>query len=130
MSEYEIFNDEEESVEIVPETKKGKKEKKVAVKEKAEKNGCACSGVIKEYFKGGYLPIGLSILAIFFSLFVKFLPVFGFSGFIVGSIFFFIGFSCVFSALIIETISMLKTNKVQFNVSLVLIILAFFVLFI
>lgn len=129
MSEYEIFNNEDENIEIIPEPKKGKRGKKATTKER-EKKQCACSQVFKAYFKVEYLPIFLSIIAIFFSLFVKFLPIFGLGGMIAGMVFFFIGFSCVFSALIMETINMFRTNRIQVNVNLVLIILAFFVLFI
>lgn len=128
MSEYEIFNN-EENIEIIPEPKKPKKEKKVVVKEKAQ--NCSCN-FFKECFKLDFLPITLSIIAIFFALFVKFLPMVAISFATVqaAAAFFFIGFACVFASLIIETINFIKEKKVEFNVKILLICLAFFVLFI
>lgn len=130
MSEYEIFNNGEENIKIIPEPKKNKKSKRVTVKEKAKKKECACSQLFKKYFNMAYLPIFLSSLAIFFSLFVQFLPIFGIGGVLAASAFFFVGFTCVFAALIIETVNMFRTNEIQVNVNLILILLAFFVLFI
>ncbi len=132
MSEYEIFNNETENVEVIPETKKVKKEKKVVVKEKAEKKECAFVKFLKENYNFTYLPAILAIFAIFFSLFVQFLPMVAgtFAAIQAAAAFFFIGFTCAFGALITEAICMIKEKKFNFNVKIILICLAFFVLFI
>lgn len=127
MSEYEIFNNNEESVKIIPEIKKPKKEKKIVVKETVEKKECAFCNFVKKNYKLAYLPAVLSVVAIFFSFFVKILPIVSFTA---SSIFFFIGFGCVFAGLIIEAICMIKEKKFEFNMKVLLICLAFFVLFI
>lgn len=128
MSEYEIFNNGEDNINIVPEPKKTKK-KKTTTKEKAVKEMNCC---IKEFFALPYLPVYLSGLAIFFALFVKFLPI---ASATVASIsaaaaFFFIGFGCAFAALVIEVINMFKEKNFNFNLKVILICLSFFVLFI
>jgi hypothetical protein len=129
MSEYEIFNNEEENIEIIPEPKKSKKEKKVVVKEKTENRFVP---FLKECIKLSVLPMVLAVLAIFFSLFVQFLPIISvtFAGAQAAAAFFFIGFACAFSALVIELINIIKEKKFEFSIKFVLICLAFFVLFI
>ena len=66
MSEYEIFNDEEE---VVPEQLEPRKEKR-----NKEGKPCQFCKFFKEAFSLVNLPLSLSIIAIFFSLFVGFLP--------------------------------------------------------
>lgn len=118
MSEYEIFNDEEE---VVPEQLEPKKEKR-----NKERKSSQAGEFFKEAFSMQNLAFSLSIISIFFSLFIGFLPmVCGTRGtYITIAIFFFIAFSCAFAGLIIESIKMIKEKKFVFSVQLFIVIVA------
>lgn len=117
MSEYEIFNNEEsENVEVLPKTKKSKKEKIVIKDSKKESSNLK--------LKFAFIPVLLSLVAIFCSPFAQL-----FWG-AIGIVFFVLGFISAFAAIIIELIIMTKENTFEFNLKHVLIGLAFFVLFI
>lgn len=121
MSEYEIFNNEnDENIEVIPKTKKAKKEK-VVIKDSSKES--SFSG-LKVKFKFTFIPVLLSLFAIFCSPFVQLL--WGAAGIV----FFVLGFISVFAAVILELIIMIKENVFEFNLRHILIGLAFFVLFI
>lgn len=125
MSEYEIFNDEEQ-IKIEPE----KKAKPVKIKVEKEKKECVCCNFFKEVFSLALLPLTLAIIGIFFALFAQFTPmvVLSAASAIASACFFFIGFACAFAGLILEVVDMVKNKKFVFNIKLLIIILAFFVL--
>lgn len=118
MSEYEIFNDEEE---VVPEQLEPKKEKR-----NKERKPSQAGEFFKTAFSMEYLSLSLSIIAIFFSLFIGFLPlVSGTQGtYITVAIFFFIAFSCAFAGLVLESIKMIREKKFVFSVQLFVVIVA------
>lgn len=122
MSEYEIFNDEEE---VVPEQLEPKKEKR-----SKERKSSQASEFFKTAFSMEYLSLSLSIIAIFFSLFIGFLPlVSGTEGtYITVAIFFFIAFSCGFAGLVLESIKMIKEKKFVFSVQLFVVIVALMII--
>lgn len=122
MSEYEIFNDEEE---VVPEQLEPRKEKR-----NKEGKSCQFCQFFKEAFSLANLPLSLSIIAIFFSLFVGFLPlVSGTEGtYITVAIFFFIAFSCSFAGLVIESVKMVREKKFVFSVQLFVVIVALMII--
>jgi uncharacterized membrane protein YphA (DoxX/SURF4 family) len=125
MSEYEIFNNGDENIEIVPEPKKPKKEKKSVV-QKEEKKECKVCVAFKDWFKFSYVPAILALVAIFFGLFVQFFPLIGL--FTAAAAFLFIGFTFAMGAIITEAICMSREGKFVFNVKVMLIVLAFFVI--
>lgn len=126
MSEYEIFN-EDEGIKIIPEPKKRKT--KTAPKKAESKIECT---FLREAFSFENLSLPLSILSIFFTFLFKFISFvsFGIGGMVAAGIFFFFSFSTAFAALIVEIIPIIKNRSFDFNVKFVLILLAFFTLFI
>lgn len=128
MSEYEIFNG-GDNIEIIPEPKK-RKQKKTTVKVKDEPK-CECK-FFKQAFSCENISVSLSVLAIFFAFFVNFIPIMTLNkaGLISAGIFFLLGFTAVFTALIFEIISTVRKKEFIFNGKSILILLAFFLLFI
>ena len=98
MSEYEIFNDEEE---VVPEQLEPRKEKR-----NKEGKPCQFCKFFKEAFSLVNLPLSLSIIAIFF----------------------FIAFSCSFAGLVIESVKMVREKKFVFSVQLFVVIVALMII--
>lgn len=116
MSEYEIFNDEDE---VVPyETKKEKKPRR-------ERN-CKFENFVKAAFSLENLALSLGIISMFFSLFVGFLPLVSLSrgACITVAIFFFAAFACAFAGIIIESIKIAKEKKFVFSIQLFISIFA------
>ncbi len=117
MSEYEIFNDEED--EVIPyETKKEKKTRR-------ERN-CKFENFVKSAFSLENLALSLGIISMFFSLFVGFLPLVSLSrgACITVAIFFFVAFACAFAGVVIESIKMAKEKKFVFSIQLFISIFA------
>jgi hypothetical protein len=132
MSEYEIFNNDEE-IKIVPETKKPKKEKKVVSQKTAsEKTESSFVKFLKQAFSLYYLPLTLSIFTILFAFLSKFILIFAVTpgGFAAAASFFFIGFACVFASLLLELMYIIKTSRLEFNLKILFILASLFVLFI
>ena len=106
MSEHEIFNSDEDDVLV--ETKP-----KVKIKEDKTKT------FFKNLFSFEMLPVFLSILSVFFTLFANFLPM------IIGSVeimatFFLLAFGAGLAGLVIALIPMIKNKKLTMNVQIIL----------
>lgn len=106
MREHEIFNSDEEDVLV---------ESKPEVKIKE----CKIKNFFKNLFSFEFLPVFLSVLSFFFTLFANFLPM------VVGSVetmaaFFFVAFALGLAGLVVALIPMIKNKKLTMNVQLVL----------
>lgn len=118
MNDYDILSDDEEQSvepEIVVEPKKIKKQKVLKMEKQSGNN------FFKNAFSFGFLPISLSIISFFLTMFVKFLPILGSTGsLLTAGILFFISFAVALAGLIIEIIKMSKEKRFVFSVHLML----------
>lgn len=110
MNEHEIFNSDEDDVLV--ETKQTKKE-------------CKCSAFWANLFSFEMLPVFLSVLAMFFSLFTYFLPLVTTA--VAAIVFFFISFGLALSALIISLIPMVQNKRLTINPQIILSLAAIIV---
>lgn len=116
MSEYEIFNDEEE---VIPyETKKEKKQK--------GERTCKFKNFVKSAFSLENLALSLGVISMFLSLFVGFLPLVSLTEatYITIAVFFFIAFSCAFAGIVIEAIKAAREKKFVFSIQLFIAVFA------
>ncbi len=111
MSEYEIFNDDEE---YTPEPPRNK-----------EKNneGC-CKKFFKDLFTMEYISLFLTVLSIFFSFLVGMIPLFNASpsAFAAVAVFFLFSFCLALGGLVVEVVKVVKNKQFNFNLQIILVI--------
>lgn len=105
-------------------------EPKQTVSSGKQKETCPIPNFFKTGFKLSNLPTSISFCVIFLTLFVKFLSMVSFSvgAFVTFSIFFFISYLAMISALLIEVSFAFKRKEFKFNLNFFMILLAFFLL--
>ncbi|MGN0748659.1 MAG: hypothetical protein ACI4L1_03195 [Christensenellales bacterium] len=128
MNDYDILSDDEEETDVEPEIcveeKKIKTQKVLKMKDSNKNN------FFKSAFSLNFLPITLSIISMFLTMFVKFIPLVSYSSSsykAVGALFF-ISFGVALAGLVIEIIKMAKEKRFIFSVSLILPLVAIAIL--
>ncbi len=116
MSEYEIFNEDEEYAPQQPKNKEKQGE------------GC-CKSFFKNLFTLEYISLFLTVLSIFFSFLVGLIPLFTASpsAFAAVAVFFLFSFCLAFSGLVVEVVKFVKNKQFNLNLQIILVFVSLLV---
>lgn len=123
MSEYEIFNGNEEvEPEIIIEEKQKKIKKEKPVSETKE---CKAKVFFAKAFSLEHVSISLSIVSLFLTIFVKLVPLSGtVAGIATACVFYVLSLCCGITGLIVEVVKMARQRSFVFSVHLVVVLVA------